>query len=237
MRRGLPRVWRTALLEQLAGTPPANLAQWMNQQSAVLDDEGKAGIEDLRQIFALCQSTSAGPHLALDRSLARGLSYYTGPIFEIRVADLAGSLGGGGRYDNLIGMFSGENIPATGISLGLERILVVMGERNMFPESVVSTPADVMVVQWFANRTNLYLTFATELREAGLRVELYPESPIEDGKKVGDKQFKYASARGIPFVAVIGADELANGTVTVKNMKTGEQKSVPRAETVKWLSN
>jgi histidyl-tRNA synthetase len=235
--KGLAASVATALLEQLAGTPPANLAQWMNQQSAVLDDEGKAGIEDLRQIFALCQSTSAGPHLALDRSLARGLSYYTGPIFEIRVADLAGSLGGGGRYDNLIGMFSGENIPATGISLGLERILVVMGERNMFPQSVVSTPADVMVVQWFANRTNLYLTFATELREAGLRVELYPESPIEDGKKVGDKQFKYASARGIPFVAVIGADELANGTVTVKNMKTGEQKSVPRAETVKWLSN
>ena len=235
--KGLADSVATALLEQLAGTPPANLAQWMNQQSTALNDEGKAGIEDLRQIFALCQSTSAGPHLVLDRSLARGLSYYTGPIFEIRVADLAGSLGGGGRYDNLIGMFSGEQIPATGISLGLERILVVMGERNMFPESVVSTPADVMVVQWFANRTNLYLTFATELRDAGLRVELYPESPIEDGKKVGDKQFKYASARGIPFVAVIGADELANGTVTVKNMKTGEQKSVPRAETVKWLSN
>src|SRR5918995_354797 len=217
--KGLADSVATALLEQLAGTPPANLAQWMNQQSAVLDDEGQAGIEDLRQIFALCQSTSAGPHLALDRSLARGLSYYTGPIFEIRVADLAGSLGGGGRYDNLIGMFSGENIPATGISLGLERILVVMAERKMFPESVVSTPADVMVVQWFANRTNLYLAFATELREAGLRVELYPEAPTDDGKKVGDKQFKYAAARGIPYVAVIGADELANGTVTVKNMK------------------
>ena len=235
--KGLADSVATALLEQLAGTPPENLAQWMNQQATALNDEGKAGIEDLRQIFALCQSTSAGPHLVLDRSLARGLSYYTGPIFEIRVADLAGSLGGGGRYDNLIGMFSGEQIPATGISLGLERILVVMAERNMFPESVVSTPADVMVVQWFANRTNLYLTFATELRDAGLRVELYPESPVEDGKKVGDKQFKYASARGIPFVAVIGADELANDTVTVKNMKTGEQKSVPRAETVKWLSN
>ena len=118
----------------------------MEQQSALLNDEGKAGLEDLRQIFALCQSTSAGPHLSLDRSLARGLSYYTGPIFEIRVADLAGSLGGGGRYDDLIGMFSGENVPACGISLGLERILVVMGERNMFPEAVVSTPADVMVV-------------------------------------------------------------------------------------------
>jgi histidyl-tRNA synthetase len=99
----------------------------------------------------------------------------------------------------------------------------------MFPESVVSTPADVMVVQWFANRTNMYLSFATELRDAGLRVELYPEAPIEDGKKVGDKQFKYASARGIPFVAVIGADELAKDTVTVKNMKTGQQVTVPRA--------
>jgi histidyl-tRNA synthetase len=235
--KGLSEDVATTLLEQLAGTPPSNLAEWMNRQSTALSDEGKAGIEDLRQIFALCQSTSAGPHLCLDRSLARGLSYYTGPIFEIRVADLAGSLGGGGRYDNLVGMFSGEHVPASGISLGLERILVVMGERNMFPAKVVSTPADVMVVQWFANRTNLYLGFATELREAGLRVELYPESPIEDGKKVGDKQFKYASARGIPFVAVIGADELANDTVTVKNMKTGEQKSVPRAETVKWLSN
>lgn len=218
------------LLEQLASAPPANLAEWMGQQSALLDDEGKAGLEDLRQIFALCQGTSAGPHLALDRSLARGLSYYTGPIFEIRVADLAGSLGGGGRYDNLVGMFSGEHVPASGISLGLERILVVMAERNMFPDAVVSTPADVMVVQWFANRANLYLSFATELRQAGLRVELYPDAPVEDGKKVGEKQFKYASARGIPFVAVIGADELANDTVTVKNMKSGKQVTVPRSD-------
>jgi len=235
--KGLPEKVADTLLEQLSSSPPADLAHWMGQQSAALNDEGKSGLEDLRQIFALCQSTSAGAHLVLDRSLARGLSYYTGPIFEIRVPDLAGSLGGGGRYDNLIGMFSGEDIPASGISLGLERILVVMAERKMFPESVISTPADVMVVQWFANRTNLYLAFAKELRDGGLRVELYPDAPVEDGKKVGDKQFKYASARGIPFVAVIGGDELANGTVAIKNMKTGEQKSVPRSEAVKWLSN
>jgi histidyl-tRNA synthetase len=235
--KGLPGTVADTLLEQLSSSQPADLATWMGEQSRILNDEGKAGLEDLRQIFALCQSTSAGPHLVLDRSLARGLSYYTGPIFEIRVADLAGSLGGGGRYDNLIGMFSGEDIPASGISLGLERILVVMAERKMFPKSVVSTPADVMVVQWFANRTNMYLSFAKELRDGGLRVELYPDAPVEDGKKVGDRQFKYASARGIPFVAVIGGDELANDTVAIKNMKTGEQKSVPRAEAVKWLSN
>jgi histidyl-tRNA synthetase len=202
-----------------------------------LDEEGRTAVRELQQIFALSKHSSAGRHLKLDAYLARGLSYYTGPIFEIRVADLAGSLGGGGRYDDLIGMFLGEKIPASGISLGLERILVVMGERGMFPESVVSTPADVMVVQWFANRTELYLAFATELRRAGLRVELYPEAPADDGKKVGDRQFKYAAARGIPFVAVIGADELANGTVAIKNMKTGEQQSVARAEASKWLSS
>jgi histidyl-tRNA synthetase len=202
-----------------------------------LNEDGQLAIGELKTLFALGAHTSAAPHLELDPYLARGLSYYTGPIFEIRVADLAGSLGGGGRYDNLIGMFSGENIPATGISLGLERILVVMAERNMFPPSVVSTPADVMVVQWFANRTDLYLAFASELRRAGLRVELYPEAPADDGKKVGDRQFKYAAARGIPFVAVIGADELATGSVAIKNMKSGEQRSVARAEVAKWLSS
>ena len=195
------------------------------------------GFENLREIIRLAKSTSAGPHIRIEPTLARGLSYYTGAIFEIKVKDLAGSLGGGGRYDDLVGMFSGEKLPACGFSLGLERILVVMGERGMFPPALATTPADVMVVQWFAGKTDLYLQFATELRTAGLRVELYPEAPDADGKKVGDKQFKYASARGIPFVAVIGGDELANGTVAIKNMKTGEQKSVARAEVVKWLSS
>jgi histidyl-tRNA synthetase len=151
------------------------------------------------------------------------------------VPDLAGSLGGGGRYDNLVGMFSGTDVPACGISLGLERILVVMAERNMFPPTLATTPADVMVVQWFAGRTELYLQLAGELRAAGLRVELYPEAPDQDGKKVGDKQFKYAAARGIPCVAVIGAAELENGTVVVKNMKTGTQSAIPREDVAAHL--
>jgi histidyl-tRNA synthetase len=232
-QKGLP----PAAADRLAGVLGTANETTLDTLPKSLNDDGQAAIGDLKELFALLARTSAGPHARLDGYLARGLSYYTGPIFEIRVPDLAGSLGGGGRYDDLIGMFCGERIPASGISLGLERILVVMGERNMFPESVVATPADVMVAQWFANRTALYLEFASELRRAGLRVELYPESPSEDGKKIGDRQFKYASARGIPYVAVIGADELANGTVAVKNMKTGEQQTMARAEAVKWLSS
>jgi len=236
--RGLAPNVADTLLAQLSGTPPADLEAWMTEQSSALNEDGKAGIADLRQIFTLCKNTSAGAHLALDRSLARGLSYYTGPIFEIRVADLAGSLGGGGRYDNLIGMFSGEDIPASGISLGLERILVVMGERNMFPPSVVKAPADVMVVQWFANRAELYLALATELRTAGLRVELYPEGPAEDNQKgVLVKQFQYAQARGIPFAAVIGKPELEAGTVTIRALATRQDEQRPRAEVAAFLKS
>ncbi len=236
--KGLDGPVANALLEGLASAPPPDLAEWMAQQSALLNDEGKAGLEDLRQMFALCQSTSAGPHLSLDRSLARGLSYYTGPIFEIRVADLAGSLGGGGRYDNLVGMFSGEDVPASGISLGLERILVVMAERNMFPEAVVSTPADVMVVQWFANDTALYLSLATELRSAGLRVELYPDAPSEDNQKgVLVKQFQYAQGRRIPFAAVIGKPELDAGTVTIRTLATRQDEQLPRATVAAFIKS
>ena len=236
--KGLDGPVASALLEGLASAPPPDLAEWMAQQSALLNDEGKDGLEDLREIFALCQSTSAGPHLSLDRSLARGLSYYTGPIFEIRVADLAGSLGGGGRYDNLVGMFSGENVPASGISLGLERILVVMAERNMFPEAVVSTPADVMVVQWFANDTALYLSLATELRRAGLRVELYPDAPAEDNQKgVLVKQFQYAQARRIPFAAVIGKPELDAGTVTIRTLETRQDEQLSRATVAAFIKS
>lgn len=201
-----------------------------------LNDEGKTAIRELGELFALTDCTSAGPFLVLDSYLARGLSYYTGAIFEIRVPDLAGSMGGGGRYDNLIGMFSGEDVPACGISLGLERILVVMGERNMFPASLVASSADVMVVQWFAHRTDLYLGLATELRAAGLRVELYPEAPAEDNQKGAlVKQFQYAQARGIPFAAVIGKPELAAGTVSLRTLATRQDEPRPRADVAAYL--
>jgi histidyl-tRNA synthetase len=163
--------------------------------------------------------------------LARGLSYYTGAIFELRVPDLAGSLGGGGRYDNLIGMFLGEDVPACGISLGLERILVVMGERGMFPPSLVATSADVMVTIWNADRAADAIRLAGELRASGLRVDVYP-----DADKIG-KQFKYASSRNVPFVAIIGDDEAARGEVAIKNLTNGEQVSVARAQVAEFVKN
>jgi histidyl-tRNA synthetase len=180
-------------------------------------------IRDLEQIVTLSSVTTAGSHIRIDPSLARGLSYYTGAIMEIAVGDLAGSLGGGGRYDGLIGMFSGEQIPACGFSLGLERIIVVMTERGMFPQSVQASGPDVLVTIFDQASEAESLRLSGELRDAGLRVELYPQPD-----KLG-KQVKYASTRDAAFVAILGVDERARGEVTIKNMKTGDQQSLGRA--------
>ena len=190
-----------------------------------------AGLGTLSDIVRLSAGTSAAPHLRLDPSLARGLSYYTGAIMEIAVPDLAGSLGGGGRYDGLVGMFSGEQVPACGFSLGLERILVVMTERQMFPDDVATSPADVLLTLWSTERTPDALALAAALRGAGVRVDVYPEPD-----KLG-KQFKYAATRGFPYVVIMGDDEAARGEVTVKNMKTGEQQSVARHDVTGLLGH
>jgi histidyl-tRNA synthetase len=179
---------------------------------------------NLRAIFEILDSTTARDRVLYDPFLARGLSYYTGAIMEINVADLAGSLGGGGRYDNLIGMFLGQDIPACGFSLGLERILVVMTERGMFPASLAMTPADVMVATFDALSAGQAMRVANRLREQGLRVLVYP-----DADKIG-KQIKYADSRGIPFVALLGEDEIKADTVTIKDLRAQSQETVPQAE-------
>ena len=191
----------------------------------VSDNElGAQAVAELQSILDYVDAMGLSDRLKIDPSLARGLSYYTGAIMEISVKDLAGSLGGGGRYDNLVGMFAGQDIPACGFSLGLERILVVMGEREMFPESVGTAPADVMVAIWNEDSVAESIKLAQDLRAAGLRVDLYPEAD-----KLG-KQFKYASAVGVPFVAVIGEDERAKGQVALKDMRSGEQRTIARDE-------
>jgi len=184
------------------------------------NDSGARGIEELRSILDFAQAFGTAAKIRIDPTLARGLSYYTGAIIEINVRDLAGSLGGGGRYDNLVGMFSGQDIPACGFSLGLERIIVVMTEREMFPAALSSSPADVMVSIWSEESITDSVALAAELRQAGLRVDLYPQAD-----KLA-KQFKYAAGRGIPLVAVLGDDEKARGEVAIKDMRLGEQRSV-----------
>jgi histidyl-tRNA synthetase len=197
--------------------------------TGLTDDVMLEGADDVREIQRLCAHTPAAGRIHVDLSLARGLSNYTGAIFEIAVPDLAGSLGGGGRYDELIGMFLGQQVPACGISLGLERILVVMAERAMFPESLTATAADAMVTIWNADSAADAIRLAGELRAAGLRVDVYPEPD-----KIG-KQFKYADARGIRFVTVVGDAETERGEVAVKNLQTGEQHVMPRANVADFL--
>src|SRR5438876_4515924 len=133
---------------------------------------GASGVDDLRQILQFAKASGVDKRIKLDPTLARGLAYYTGAIVEINVTDLAGSLGGGGRYDNLVGMFLGKNVPACGFSLGLERIIVVMSERNMFPAELASSPADVMMTVWNEDLVGESIALATELRKEGLRVDL-----------------------------------------------------------------
>jgi histidyl-tRNA synthetase len=186
------------------------------------NEMGAKGVDDLRQILQFSKASGVATRIKLDPTLARGLAYYTGAIMEINVKDLAGSLGGGGRYDNLVGMFAAQDVPACGFSLGLERIIVVMAEREMFPAELVSTSADIMVSVWNSESMVDSIALASELRGAGLRVYLYPEAD-----KVG-KQFKYASENAIPFVTVVGEDERARDEVAIKELRTGEQRSVKR---------
>ena len=185
---------------------------------------GAQGVAELQSILDYVEASGISSRLRIDPSLARGLSYYTGAIMEINVKDLPGSLGGGGRYDNLVGMFSGQDVPACGFSLGLERILVVMSERGMFPAELGTSPADIMVAIWNEDSVADSIRLARELRTIGLRVDLYPEAD-----KLG-KQFKYASSRGIPLVALLGDDEREKGEVAIKDMSTGEQRTYKRAE-------
>src|SRR5438874_1578637 len=190
---------------------------------------GASGVDDLRQILQFAKASGVDARIKLDPTLSRGLAYYTGAIIEINVADLAGSLGGGGRYDNLVGMFLGHDVPACGFSLGLERIIVVMSERDMVPRHIESGPADVMVTVWNEDSVQEAFKLASEIRKGGLRVDAYPEAD-----KLG-RQFKYASARNVPFVTIVGDDEKTNGTVSVKNMTSGDQQTMPRADVAAYI--
>src|ERR1043166_5973504 len=179
---------------------------------------GERWRQDLPLLQHLVERTAASRRIRFDPSLAGGLYYYTGIIMEIAVPDLVGSLGGGGRYDNLIGMFLGSEVPACGFSLGLERIILIMTERNMFPTSLVTAPAEIMVAVSDPNFLADALGLAAELRSEGKRVDVYPEPAKLK------KQLRCAQMRGIPEVAIVGSEEHEAEIVSVKDMNTGEQR-------------
>lgn len=225
-------------LRNIFATPPSGPALAgimvsrgrLDELSAVLGSTGhRHAVEHLAEITKLVRATPVAEHVYVDPRLARGLSYYTGAIMEIAVPDLAGSLGGGGRYDNLVGTFLGRDIPACGFSLGLERIIVVMTERGMFPASVADAPVDVMVTLWNEESRGDAIALAGELRRGGLRVDIYP-----DAEKLG-KQFKYASSRSVPFVAIVGDDERVQGNVSIKDLRSGDQQPVARSEAAQYV--
>ncbi|MFM7485834.1 MAG: histidine--tRNA ligase, partial [Cytophagales bacterium] len=184
-------------------------------------DSGKKGLSDFQQVLELLHSYHYSPqHLEFDVSLARGLSYYTGCIFEVKINNVAiGSVSGGGRYDNLTGSFGLEGVSGIGISFGVDRLYDVLEELKLFPsEAMISS---TVMIAHFDNETMRYgLQVAATLRSHGIATELYP-----DVSKI-KKQMEYANKKLIPYVIVVGADEMRDSQLTFKRMHTGEQQKM-----------
>ena len=234
--RGIPQAGIEALLGILSIQTTGEQGTYTNAQTLEQLAEhvgelesGRKALDELGQVLRYAAGGAAGPLLYVDPFLARGLSYYTGPIFEIRSDDFRGSLGGGGRYDGLIGMFGKQDVPACGFSLGVERILVLMEERGMFDEDASSV--DVVVTLLKEDYVADALQLANELRAEGVRVDVYPNC----GDKL-KKQLKYANERNAPYVALLGPDELDAGVVAVKNMREGSQENVARGDVASHIA-
>ncbi|GMV43387.1 MAG: histidine--tRNA ligase [Myxococcales bacterium] len=186
---------------------------------ATATEAGASGVRDLEALAAHLQAFAVPAGVvAFDPTLARGLSYYTGPIFEATLEGFPGSISGGGRYDELVGMFLGRRLPSTGISLGVERLLAIMEERGML--AGVRTSTELLVTVWGTDMRPDAIRVATALRAVGLRADLYPD---DDKLK---KQLKYADSRGIRHAVIQGPDERDRGVIAVKDLQTGAQSEV-----------
>lgn len=185
--------------------------------------QGSEGVGSCRSLFhRLEHLDTSNARFRFDPTLARGLDYYTGAIFEVTIDDLEmGSIGGGGRYDDLTGIFGMEGVSGVGISFGAERIYDALEELGLFPEEAGDT-VDVLFTNFGENATFESMRLADGLRKDGFSVDVYPD-PVKL-----KKQMKYADRRGTRFVAMIGEEELENGKVAVRDMRTGEQTEVPR---------
>ena len=191
---------------------------------------GEKGVEELQFILDTIKGIGLKSTLDIDLTLARGLNYYTGAILEVKALDVAiGSITGGGRYDNLTGVFGMDGMSGVGISFGADRIYDVMNQLDLYPQDAIST-TKVMFVNFGDKEAARSLQIIGELRKAGISAELFPSN---DKMK---KQMGYANNKTIPFVAIIGEQEMTDGTVALKNMTTGEQKTVNAEELKKMLA-
>lgn len=209
----------------LSGTNQEKMATM--RQALAQSEIGLKGIDEVE--FVLDHLSGLSSQVELDLTLARGLNYYTGCIFEVKALDVQiGSITGGGRYDNLTGIFGMPGISGVGISFGADRIYDVLNQLELYPEEV-TTATQILFINFGEKETEYCLPILSDLRAAGIRAEIYP-----DAAKM-KKQMQYANVKAVPFVALVGENEMSAGMVTLKNMTTGEQQMVPAAELLSHL--
>ena len=201
----------------LAGSTDEKIAR---MRTVLAESEiGCKGLDEVSELFGLIAKAGISINVELDLSLARGLNYYTGAIFEVKALDFQiGSICGGGRYDDLTGIFGLPDMSGVGISFGADRIYDVLSGLNLFPQGMTGS-ADVLFTNMGEAEVAWLLPIVTSLRQRGVRCEIYP-----DASKLR-KQFEYADRKGIRYLAIVGGDEVASGRVTLKNLSTGEQRS------------
>ncbi len=191
---------------------------------------GLKGVEETRFILNTLQTANFNNEIQLDLTLARGLNYYTGAIFEVKALDTPmGSITGGGRYDNLTGIFGMPGLSGVGFSFGADRIFDVLNTLDLFPKEAVHT-TQVLFINFGEKETAYCIPLVAQLRKAGIRTEIYPDSAKMK------KQMGYANAKEIPFVVLVGENEMNTGKLTLKNMTTGEQTQVDIDELIEQVS-
>lgn len=189
-------------------------------------DTGLKGVEETRYILDTLKTVGLNNEIQLDLTLARGLNYYTGAIFEVKALDTPmGSITGGGRYDNLTGIFGMPGLSGVGISFGADRIFDVLNALDLYPKEATST-TQLLFINFGEKETAYSLPIVAKARTAGLRTEIYPDTAKMK------KQMAYANAKNIPFVAIAGENEMAEGKLTLKDMATGEQRLVTPDELI-----
>ena len=213
----------------LAGSNEEKLQQL---KSLLADSEvGMKGIEEAEFIISTLSECNLNNEVMVDLTLARGLNYYTGAIFEVKALDTPmGSITGGGRYDNLTGIFGLPDISGVGISFGADRIFDVLNTLDLYPKEAVSG-TQLVFINFGEKEARYSMNVARECRCAGIKTEVYPDSVKMK------KQMAYANAKNIPFVAIVGEDEMAKGIVSLKNMETGEQLLVDTKQLIEVICN